>query len=77
MPTDKEGLFTQVRRESQERRAQADRRSAERRAVEQAEIAKQIAARKPQQTVVSSEVSARDEDEDQEGLNDPSIDKPA
>ena len=75
MPTDKEGLFSQVRRESQERRAQADRRSAERRAQEQAEIAKQIAARKPQQTVVSPDV-ALPEDEDEE-VHDPSIDKPA
>jgi hypothetical protein len=44
---DKESLFAQVTRESQERRAQSDRRSAVRRAAEMQEIARQVAARTP------------------------------
>ncbi len=43
--SEKEGLFTQVRRQSQERRAVADRRSSARRAAETQEIARQLAAR--------------------------------
>ena len=42
-----ESRFTQVTRESKERRAQSDRRSAVRRAAEMQEIARQVAARTP------------------------------
>ncbi|MEO5936761.1 MAG: hypothetical protein ABIP81_06070 [Terriglobales bacterium] len=46
-PADKENLFAQVTRMSQEKRAVSDRRAQARRVTEQVEISRQIAARAP------------------------------
>ncbi|MEO6120525.1 MAG: hypothetical protein ABIP12_07545 [Terriglobales bacterium] len=46
-PADKESLFAQVTRMSQEKRAVSDRRAQARRVTEQVEISRQIAARAP------------------------------
>jgi hypothetical protein len=64
---EKESLFTQVRRQSQERREEADRRSAARRASDLAEIDRQLAARKAPEHPRPVAGDALDDDQDDDG----------
>jgi hypothetical protein len=72
-----ESRFTQVTRESKERRAQSDRRSAVRRAAEMQEIARQVAARTPVKPKPAGSTDHAPVQDDAESMGEGIKDQPA